>query len=93
MPKGDRLGALQMREPRHDCGCVRFGLRQKRLHESGQLFVRPVMGIADPQADIDRHLIVATPGMLPDTSDPCHRIAMNFSPQCGRFWRFVVMQD
>ncbi len=59
MAEGDRLGALKMGETRHH-GCrMRLGLGQKRPHQGGQLLVRPVMGVADPETDIDRDLVVA----------------------------------
>ena len=61
MPERHRLRGLQMRQPRHH----RIGMFQ-RLRGERTLIIRQrnielVDGVAHPQAEIGRHLIVARP--------------------------------
>ena len=55
------LRGLQVRKARHDPVGPRFGLRQKGLHQRGQAGNGGIALVADPEAEIDRHLIVARP--------------------------------
>ena len=62
MPEGNRLGALQMREARHHGVGMFGGLRRQRHLQGMQLAVDVVDGVAHPEAEIRRHLVVAGAG-------------------------------
>ena len=57
--EGHRLGRLQMGESRHDRVRMDERLVGERLLQVAQLRVELVDGVAHPEAEIDRHLIVA----------------------------------
>ena len=59
MAEGDRLRALQMREAGHDGVGEGLGLRGQRELQGAQLAVDLVDGVAHPEAEIGRHLVVA----------------------------------
>ena len=59
MAEGDGLGHLQMGEARHDGRCMFFGLHRQCQLQVAQLAVEMVADIADIEAEIGRHLVVA----------------------------------
>ena len=59
MAEGDRLCRLQMGESGHDRIGMPFRLVKQHQLQPQQSLVEPVDGIADPQAQIGRYLIVA----------------------------------
>ena len=61
MAEGDRLRRLQMREPRHHHGCMRLGLARQRHLQLRKPSVEGIDGIAHPQPEVGRHLIVTRP--------------------------------
>ena len=56
--EGDGLGRLQMGEARHDRARMIERPLGERLLEAAHLNVEIVYGVADPEAEIHRHLIV-----------------------------------
>ena len=59
MAEGHRLGALHMGEARHHRPGMGERLVGERRHQLAHLAVDGVDGVAHPQAEIGRHLIVA----------------------------------
>src|ERR1700726_3336776 len=59
MTEGDRLRRLQMGKPRHYACCIGERLFGKRPLEAAQLLIERVDGVANPEAEIERDLIVA----------------------------------
>ena len=59
MPEGHRLGRLQMREAGHDVAGVNGRLVDEHGLEVAHLLVEVVDRVAHPEAEIERHLIVA----------------------------------
>ena len=59
MAEGDGLGHLQVREPRHDGVGVLLGQINQGALQIGQQAMQQVNLLAQPQADIGRHLVVA----------------------------------
>ena len=59
MPEGDRLRRLQMGKPRHHAGRMGERLFGKCKLQAMQLLVERVDGAANPEAEIERDLIVA----------------------------------
>ena len=59
---GHGLGGLQMGEPGHDPVRPGIGLRQEGAHQGLDPRNRRIALIADPQAEIHRHLIIAAAG-------------------------------
>ena len=55
----DRLRALQVGEPRHDALGVLARAQRQRLLQAGDLPDQLVHGVADPESEIDRDLVVA----------------------------------
>ncbi len=62
VPERHRLRGLQMGEARHRVGSVLCGAIGQRAHQRGHLPVQPVQRVADPEAKISRHLVVAAAG-------------------------------
>ena len=62
MAEGDRLRALEMGEARHHRAGIGQRLRRERGLQAGKGGVDPVDGIADPEPEIGRDLIVARAG-------------------------------
>ena len=81
MAEGDRLGALEVGEARHHGRRVGLGLGEKRLHQRRQLLVGPVMGVANPEADVDGDLIVAAASRM----KPRRRIADDLASRLSTF--------
>ena len=59
MRKGDGLRGLQMREARHDGFGMRAGLQEQLLLQGAQPRFGAFAGLAHPEPEIRRHLIVA----------------------------------
>ena len=59
MAEGDRLRRLQMREARHHRAGMRQRLLGERLLQAGERGIDGVDGVAHPQPEIGRHLVVA----------------------------------
>ena len=59
MAEGDRLGRLQMGEARHHRVGMLFGAVQEGRDEPGQGRLGRLQLFLDPQAEIERHLVVA----------------------------------
>ena len=57
--EGDRLRRLQVREARHDGGGIFLGAVDQGRLQVGQHRLQPVDGVAHPQPDVERHLVVA----------------------------------
>ena len=62
MAEGDGLGDLKMGEARHDGRRMLLGPIEEGLGQLDELGVEPVDGLAQPEAEIHRHLIVARAG-------------------------------
>ncbi len=62
MPEGHGLGALKVGEAGHDGSRVGLGLVEKSLDQGRDLLLRPVMGLANPEAHVDGDLVVAAAG-------------------------------
>ena len=62
--EGDRLGGLQVRKAWHDRVGVRFGLGKQRLHQRHDLPRAHLTRGFDPEAEIERDLVVARPGRV-----------------------------
>ena len=61
MGEDDGLRRLQVREAGHDRLHMVPRQRDQRGHHAGQPFVDGVDAVAQPQADVRRHLVVARP--------------------------------
>ena len=59
MTEGDRLRRLQMGKPRHHACRMGERLPCERRLQAAQLLVERVDGVANPEAKIERDLIVA----------------------------------
>ncbi len=59
MTEGDRLRRLQMGKPRHHACRMGERLFGKRPLQAAQLLIERVDGVANPEAEIERDLIVA----------------------------------
>ncbi len=59
MREGDRLRRLHMGEARHDRINMRLGLLEQAALEFDDQFLRAAAGLAHPQPEIRRHLVVA----------------------------------
>jgi len=62
MAEGDRLRSLQMREARHDGFRMLFRALKEGRDEIGQRLLALLQLFLDPQAEIERHLVVARAG-------------------------------
>ena len=60
--EGDGLSGLQVREARHDRGRILLGAIDQGGLQVGQHEFQPIDGVAHPQADVERHLVVARAG-------------------------------
>ncbi len=73
MPEGHRLRRLQMGEARHRVGGMLGSAVGQGAHDVGKLGVDAVDRVADPKAEIRRHLVVARPPGVqppPGIADP-----------------------
>ena len=71
VPEGHRLRRLQMGETRHDSIGMFKGLFRERTLIGGEVGVEAIDGVADPQPEIGRNLIVARArGMQPTCRRP-----------------------
>ncbi|MDT4854518.1 hypothetical protein FQZ97_888240 [compost metagenome] len=62
--EGDRLGGLKMREARHD-GCSMFFCTFKEgFNQAFQRYSSLLHFLLDPEAEINRHLIIARAGRV-----------------------------
>ena len=59
VPKGDRLGPLQVGVARHDVAGALFGLAAERLDQLAELLLQPGAGLPQIEPDVQRHLVVA----------------------------------
>ncbi len=64
VPQGHGLGGLKMGEARHQVARVLFGAVQQGGLQALELGDRAVAGVADPQAEVQRHLIIAAAGRV-----------------------------
>ncbi len=62
MAEGYRLGGLQMREARHDGVGMLLGAIEESGDQAGQRRFRPGKLFLDPEAEIERDLVVARAG-------------------------------
>ena len=59
MAEGDRLRRLQMRQPRHHRAGMLQRLRRQRVLKDFERRIDRIDGVAHPQPEIGRHLVVA----------------------------------
>ena len=59
--EGDRLSALEVSEARHQRRRMLLRLRQQRALQREHLVHRAVAGFSDPEAEIERDLVVTRP--------------------------------
>jgi hypothetical protein len=75
MSEGHRLSGLEMGEARHQDVGVGLGPGEQDPHQPLQLIVSAVAGVADPQAEVHRHLVVAGAGGVQAASGRADQLA------------------